>query len=57
MSTLNIPTVKNIIIQSSLDEARTIANHALDLASARETRAYVSREMIDRFKALEDYFR
>jgi phosphotransferase system enzyme I (PtsI) len=57
MSTMNIPTVKNIIINSSIDEARTMADHVLNLSSAGEIRAYVSREMTSRFKTLEDYFR
>jgi phosphotransferase system enzyme I (PtsI) len=57
MSTMNIPTVKNIIINSSSDEARIMADHVLNLSSSSEIRAYVSREMIARFKTLEDYFR
>jgi hypothetical protein len=34
-----------------------MADHVLNLSSAGEIRAYVSREMTSRFKTLEDYFR
>jgi phosphotransferase system enzyme I (PtsI) len=57
MSTMNIPTVKSIVINSSLDETIEIAEKVLGLSSTEEIRTYVRDEMIGRFKYLEDYFR
>jgi len=56
MSTMNIPTVKSIIINSSIEEAQMMARRALELSSSIEIHAFISREMIKRFKSLEDYF-
>jgi phosphotransferase system enzyme I (PtsI) len=57
MSTMNIPTIKDIIIHSSLADADALTRKAFDLTSAEEILLFVRREMIDRFKYLEDYFR
>jgi phosphotransferase system enzyme I (PtsI) len=57
MSTMNIPTVKNIINNSFAKEASAMAEHALDLSSSGEIHSFVSGEMIARFTSLEDYFR
>ncbi len=57
MSTMNIPTVKNIIINSSINDARMLATEVFELSSAKKIHAFIRKEMIARFKSLEDYFR
>ncbi len=57
MSAMGIPIVKSVIIDSSLESARQIAEKALSFNLKREVGRYVRDEMISRFKYLEDYFR
>jgi phosphotransferase system enzyme I (PtsI) len=57
MSTMNIPTIKNIIINSSIEEAQVLARRAFELYSSEEIHNFIRSEMIYRFKQLEDYFR
>ena len=57
MSTMNIPTIKDIIINSSLTDARKLTRQTLEFSRADEIQKFVRREMIQRFKSLEDYFR
>ncbi len=57
MSTMSIPIVKNIIMNSSLDEAQKIAETSLDFSLKHDVSRYIRDEMISRFKFLEDYFR
>ena len=57
MSTMNIPTIKDIIINSSLSDAKALTRKAFDYSRAEEILQFIRREMIDRFKSLEDYFR
>jgi len=57
MSTMSIPIVKNIIMNSSLDEAKKIAEKSLDFSLKQDVSRYIRDEMISRFKFLEDYFR
>ncbi len=57
MSTMNIPTIKDIIINSSVGDAQSLAHEVLELSTAEEIHVFIRREMIDRFKSLEDYFR
>jgi phosphotransferase system enzyme I (PtsI) len=57
MSLMSIPIVKSIIVNSSLNDAETLAARALELSSKREVGRYIRQEMIQRFSYLEDYFR
>jgi phosphotransferase system enzyme I (PtsI) len=57
MSTMNIPTIKDIIINTYLSDASALAQSVLELSSAEDILQIVRREMIHRFKYLEDYFR
>jgi len=57
MSTVTIPLIKHIIINSSLKDAREIASKTLEFSLKKDTGIYLRDEMISRFKYLEDYFR
>jgi phosphotransferase system enzyme I (PtsI) len=57
MSVMSIPIIKNIIINSSADDANEIAETALDFSSKKDVGRYVREQMINRFSYLEDYFR
>jgi phosphotransferase system enzyme I (PtsI) len=57
MSMTSIPLVKNIVINSSLQDAEELAREALEISSKSEVNRYVKAQMISRFKDLEDYFR
>ncbi len=57
MSLMSIPIVKNIIVNSTLGEAETMAQGALALSSKKKVGKYVREEMIRRFSNMEDYFR
>jgi len=57
MSSMIIPTVKQIIINSSLSDAKKIASKSLELTSKKDIIQYIRNQMIKRFKDLEDFFR
>jgi phosphotransferase system enzyme I (PtsI) len=57
MGVMTIPMVKNILLQSDLDDARRIASRALKYGHKSEVDAYVRGQMRSRFPDLEDYFR
>ncbi len=57
MSTMSVPIVKNIIMNSSLDDAKKIAETSLDFTLKKDVSSYIRDEMIGRFEFLEDYFR
>ena len=57
MSTMNIPTIKDIIINSSLKDSIALSREAFELSSAEDILKFVRKEMIHRFKYLEDFFR
>lgn len=57
MSLMSIPIVKSIIVNSSCEDAETIAKNALELSSKRQVGRYVREEMVQRFSHMEDYFR
>jgi phosphotransferase system enzyme I (PtsI) len=57
MGVMNIPIVKSIILQSTLEDARIVADQALASAVKEQTGTFIRREMISRFGHLEDYFR
>jgi phosphoenolpyruvate-protein phosphotransferase (PTS system enzyme I) len=57
MSMPSIPLVKNIVINSSLEDAEKLAGNALEISSKSEVNRYIKAQMIGRFKDLEDYFR
>ncbi|MFW6181058.1 MAG: phosphoenolpyruvate--protein phosphotransferase [Spirochaetota bacterium] len=57
MGVNTIPVVKSIIIQSTREEAEEVAFRILSYPLKTETSSYLRREMIARFKELEDYFR
>jgi len=57
LSSMNLPIIKNIIINSSMKEANLIANYALSLNSKSEINRYIREQMISRFRDLEEYFR
>jgi len=57
MSSMIIPVVKDIIIHSSMEDARSIASRCLEFSLKTEIGNYLRDEMIRRFKHLEDYFR
>ncbi len=57
MSSMSIPIIKNIIINSSAKDAQEIARTALEFGSKKEVGDYIRKQMIHRFRNLEDYFR
>ncbi len=57
MSTMAIPTVKNIIINSSIEEAKMISMKALEFSSKDDVGNFIRMQMINQFNYLEDYFR
>jgi len=57
MSSMNLPVIKNIIVNSSIKDATKITNYALSLTSKKEITKYIREQMILRFKDMEDYFR
>ncbi|MBN2325277.1 MAG: phosphoenolpyruvate--protein phosphotransferase [Spirochaetes bacterium] len=57
MSLMSIPVVKNIIVNSTLGDAETMAKNALELSSKKKVGRYIHEEMIRRFSSMEDYFR
>jgi phosphotransferase system enzyme I (PtsI) len=57
MSPVSIPFVKSIVINSSASDSEEIASKALEFSSKKDVTAYIRKEMISRFKILEDYFR
>jgi phosphotransferase system enzyme I (PtsI) len=57
MSLMSIPIVKSIIVNSTLKDAETIAQNALELSSKKKVGKYIREEMIRRFSYMEDYFR
>jgi len=57
MSLMSIPIVKSIIVNSSCEDAETIAKNALELSSKMQVGRYIREEMVQRFSYLEDYFR
>ncbi|UCB47348.1 MAG: phosphoenolpyruvate--protein phosphotransferase [Spirochaetota bacterium] len=57
MSLMSIPTIKNIIINSSADDAAEIAETALEFSSKKDVGRYVREQMTKKFSYLEDYFR
>ncbi len=57
MSTMRIPIVKNIILNSSIDDAKKLAETALNFSLKQDVSRYIRDEMIGRFNFLEDYFR
>ena len=57
MSTMNIPTIKDIIINTSLTDAQQLTQKTFEFSGAEEILQFVRSEMINRFKSLEDYFR
>jgi signal transduction protein with GAF and PtsI domain len=57
MGVMTIPIVKSIVLESDLEDARALAERALRSTFKNQTGADLRREMIKRFKHLEDYFR
>jgi phosphotransferase system enzyme I (PtsI) len=57
MGVMTIPIVKSIVLESDLEDARALAERALKSTFKNQTGADLRREMIKRFKHLEDYFR
>lgn len=55
MSLMNIPIIKSIIVNSSLQDANKIASTVLMMNTKKEINNYIKEEMLSRFDFLEEY--